>query len=152
MTTIHEETKEKIKEAMKARDALALSVLRGMLAAFTNELVAQRHPPQEMLSDEDALTVIRRLVKQRKESIEQFQKGNRNDLVEKEAAELVILETYLPAMMSAKEIERIARAKKDELGITDKSETGKLMAALMKDLKGRAGGGDVKVVVGKLFA
>ncbi len=148
---LHEDIKKKIPDAMRARDAITLSVLRGMVAAFTNELVAQKRPPQEMLSDEETLAVIKRQVKQRKESIEQFKKGNRDDLVQKESAELAILETYLPATMSMEEIERLARAKKDELGITQKSDSGKLMAALMKDLKGKADGGDVKTAGEKLF-
>ena len=136
---------------MRARDALALSVLRGMLAAFTNELVAQRRPPQEMLSDEEALNVIRRLAKQRQDSIEQFQKGGRHDLVQQESAELALLQTYLPTMMSRDEIEPLARAKKHELNITDASQSGKLMAALMRDLKGKAEGSDVKAVVEGLW-
>lgn len=148
---LHEDIKKKIPDAMRAKDALTLSVLRGMIAAFTNELVAQKRLPQEMLSDKEALAVIKRQVKQRKDSIEQFKKGNRDDLVQKEAAELAVLETYLPASMSMEEIERLARAKKDELGITQKSDSGKLMAALMKDLKGEALGGDVKAAVEKLW-
>lgn len=149
---LHEDIQKEIPDAMRARDALTLSVVRGMLAAFTNELVAQKRRPQEMLSDDDALTVIKRQIKQRKDSIEQFKKGNRDDLVQKESAELAILLTYLPTTMSAEEIERIARAKKDNLGVTEKSDSGKLMAALMKDLKGKADGNDVKVIVDKLLA
>jgi len=152
-----------IKEAMLAKDAIRLSVMRSLTAAFTNELVAKGQKPIEELSDEDALTVIRRAVKQRKESIDQFRKGNREDLVAGEEAELVILETFLPASLPREEIEKIARAKKEELGITDlpahlpaqagagKSKAGQLMSALMKDLKGKADGADVKAVVDSLF-
>ena len=140
-----------IKEAMLAKDAIRLSVMRSLTAAFTNELVAKGQKPIEELSDEDALTVIRRAVKQRKESIDQFRKGNREDLVAGEEAELVILETFLPASLPREEIEKMARSKKDELGIADKSKAGQLMSVLMKDLKGKADGADVKAVVDSLF-
>ena len=143
--------KEEIKKAMLARDTVRLNTLRGVSAAFTNELVAKGMKPQDELADEDCLTVIRRLVKQRKESIEQFKAGDRQDLVDSESAELAILETYLPQMMSQDEIRKIAEAKKIELGITDKTKMGVFMGTLMKELKGRADGGDVKIVVESLF-
>ncbi len=88
----------------------------------------------------EAIAVITRLSKQRKDSIEQFKKGGREDLVAKEQAELSILETYLPKLMDAGEVKKIAEAKKTELGITDPAKKGMLMSALMKDLKGKADG------------
>ena len=91
------------------------------------------------------------MVKQRKDSIEQFKKGGREDLVREEEAQLKILETYLPEMMSREEIEKITKAKKEELGIVDKSKQGQLMSALMKELKGKADGIIVKEVVDSLF-
>ena len=142
---LHEQIQKGIKEAMLAKDAVRLETLRGMIAAFTNELVAKKRKPTEMLTDEEALAVIARLARQRKDSIEQFKKGNRGDLVKSEEAELAILETYLPKMMERGEIEKIARAKKEELG-ADPSKKGMLMSALMKELKGRADGGLVKVM------
>jgi hypothetical protein len=122
-----------------------------MLASFTNELVSKNRKPNEILTDEEAIAVITRLSKQRKDSIEQFRKGNREDLVEKEQAELAILETYLPKLMDKSEVEKIARAKKDELGITNITKKGMLMSALMKDLKGKADGMMVKEIVDSLF-
>ena len=148
---LHEQIKSKIKEAMMAKDTLRLETYRGMLSAFTNELVSKNRKPNEMLSDEEAITVITRLSKQRKDSIEQFKKGNRDDLVKKEEAELSILEVYLPKMMEKGEVERIAKLKKEEMSITDPKEKGKLMSNLMKELKGRADGGIVKEVVDTLF-
>lgn len=148
---IHEDIKGGIKEAMMAKDSVRLETLRGMSAAFTNELVAKGKKPTDMLTDEEALGVITRLAKQRKDSIEQFRKGNREDLVEAEAAQLKILETYLPKMMERSEIETIAKAKKAELGIDDPAKKGMLMSSLMKDLKGKADGNDVKAVVDGLF-
>ncbi|MEI8130209.1 MAG: GatB/YqeY domain-containing protein [bacterium] len=148
---LHEEIKGKIKEAMLAKDAVRLEVLRGMVAAFTNELVAKGKKPQEMLSDEEAMAVIMRMSKQRKDSIEQFTKGGREDLVAEEQAQLAIIETFLPAMMSKADVETVARVKQAELGITDPTKKGMLMAGVMKDLKGKADGMLVKEVVDSLF-
>lgn len=148
---IHEEIKGKIKEAMLAKDAVRLEVYRGMVAAFTNELVAKGKKPQEWLTDEEALAVITRMSKQRKDSIEQYTKGGRQDLVAEEQAQLTVIETFLPVMMSKDEIKTIAIAKQAELGITDATKKGMLMSGLMKDLKGKADGTDVKEVVDSLF-
>ncbi len=148
---LHEQIKNQIKEAMMAKDTVRLETLRGMSAAFTNDLVAKGKKPNEMLSDEEALTVITRLSKQRKDSIEQFKKGGREDLVKEEEAQLAILETYLPKMMDKSEVEKIVKAKKEELGITDATKKGMLMAGVMKDLKGKADGTVVKEVVDSLF-
>lgn len=148
---LHEQIKNGIKDAMMAKDSVRLETYRGMLSAFTNELVSKNRKPNEMLADEDAITVIARLSKQRKDSIEQFTKGNRDDLVGKEQAELTILETYLPKLMGKEQIEKIARAKKEELKIVNVSQKGMLMSVLMKDLKGKADGTMVKDVVDSLF-
>jgi uncharacterized protein YqeY len=148
---LHEQIKNNIKEAMMAKDSVKLETYRGMLAAFTNELVAKNRKPSEILADEEAIVVITRLSKQRKDSIEQYTKGNRDDLVKEEQAQLVILETYLPKMMDKSEVEKIAQAKKEELGIADATKKGMLMSALMKDLKGKADGMTVKEVVDSLF-
>ena len=147
---LHEEIKGEIKKAMLAKDELRLSVMRGLTAAFMNEVVAMKRMPQELLSDEEALAVIRRQVKQRKDSIEQFTKGGRADLAQSEQAELTILETYLPQMMSREEIRKLAKAKIAEMG-ADKSKAGILVGALMKELKGKADGGEVKAVVDELL-
>jgi len=151
MCMLHEEIKNGIKEAMMAKDALRLKAFRAMSAAFTNELVAKNKKPSEMLTDEEAIAVISKLSKQRKDSIEQFKKGNREDLVKEEEMELAILETYLPKMMEKNEVEKIAKAKKDELGITDATKKGMLMSALMKDLKGKVDGTLVREAVDALF-
>ena len=149
--SLHEQIKGEIKEAMKAKDAVRLSVVRGMIAAFTNELVATGKMPQDILDDAGVLKVIKRLSNQRKDSIEQFEKGGRPELAESEKAELAVLEKYLPALMSREEIKVVALAKKDALGVTDKSKAGQLTGAIMKDLAGKADGGDVKAVVDELF-
>jgi len=149
--TIYEQIKETIKTAMREKDTVKLTTLRGLVSVFTNELVAQKKRPDDEVTDEMALTVIKRAGKQRKDSIEQFEKGGRQELADAEKAELAILEEYLPQMMGKDEILKIAKAKKDELDVTDKSKMGILMGAVMKELSGRADGGDVKEIVNSLF-
>ena len=137
---------------MLAKDAVRLSVVRNMISAFTNELVATGKTPQDILDDAGVLKVIKRLSNQRKDSIEQFEKGGRPELAESERAELAILDTYLPTLMSREEIKVVALAKKAALGVTDKTKAGQLTGIVMKDLAGKADGGDVKAVVDELFA
>ncbi len=148
---LHEQIKNGIKEAMMAKDSVRLETLRAMVSAFTNDLVSKNRKPNEFLNDEEALAVITRLAKQRKDSIEQFKKGNREDLVKVEESQLAILDTYLPKLMERDEVLKIAQAKQAELSITDATKKGMLMSALMKDLKGKADGTLVKEVVDSLF-
>ena len=136
---------------MKAKDAVKLGVVRGLIASFTNELVSLKRMPDGELSDEEALNVIRSAVKQRKDSVDQFTKGGRADLAENEKAELAVLETYLPAMMSKEDVMKTAKTKMAELGSIDKSKAGMFMGALMKELKGKADGDIVKSVVDELL-
>ncbi|OGG67519.1 hypothetical protein A3C21_00230 [Candidatus Kaiserbacteria bacterium RIFCSPHIGHO2_02_FULL_59_21] len=136
---------------MKAKDSLRVDTLRGALAAFTNELVAKGRKPTEELADPNAITVLKRLAKQRREAAEQYAKGGRAELAQKEAAELKIIEEYLPQTASREEIEKVARAKKEELGVADASGIGKLTGAVMKEFAGRADGNDVKNVIASLF-
>jgi len=133
------------------KDETRLLVLRGLSAAFTNELVAKKRKPDEELSDEDALAVISRAVKQRKDSIEQFEKGGRADLADSEKKELAILETFLPPQMSREEIEVYVRQKKEEMNPTPDKKN-QFMGSIMKDLKGKADGMEVKAVIDSLFA
>lgn len=149
---LHTTIKEQLKESMKAKDAVRLRTVRSMLTAFTNELVATGHKPQDVLDDAGVLGVIKRLAKQRKESIVQYEAAGRTDLSEPEKEELVVLESYLPTLMSMDEIRPIAKAKMDELGITDKAKMGMLVGNVMKELQGKADGADVKKVVEELFA
>lgn len=149
---IHETIKKSIPDALRARDEVKLRTLRSLVTAMTNEVVAKKRKPDEYLNDDEAFAVIKRAVNQRKDSIEQFEKASRNDLAEPEKAELAILEAYLPAMMGRDEIAALAKAKMAELGVTDKSGAGKLTGMLMKELKGKADGGDVKSVVDSLLA
>ena len=145
---MHNKIKNDIKDAMRAKDSIRLETLRGLSAAFINELL--KKPKDASLSDDEVVDVIRRAVKQRKDSIEQFEKGGRKDLADKEKAELVILESYLPKLMSREEIEKFV---KDKIagGMTfDKAKIGQFMGAIMKELKGKADGADVKAVIEEL--
>ncbi|MDE2173610.1 MAG: GatB/YqeY domain-containing protein [Patescibacteria group bacterium] len=150
--TIHENLKQSIPEALRARDEVRLRTLRSLVTAMTNEVVAKKRKPDEFLTDEEAVTVIKRSANQRKDSIEQFEKAARTDLAEPEKAELAILESYLPAQMSREEIATFARAKMAELGVSSKTEAGKFTGNLMKELKGKADGGEVKAVVDGLLS
>ncbi len=148
---LHTQIKEALKISMKAKDAVTLRTVRSMLTAFTNELVATGSTPQGTLSDEGVLAVIRRLAKQRKESITQYEAAGRTDLSEPEKEELTVLESYLPQMMTREEILPLVMVKKTELAIVDKSKMGLLIGSLMKDLQGKADGADVKAVVEESF-
>lgn len=149
--SLHEQIKNNIKECMKAGDKVRLEVMRGLVTAFTNELVSKSRTPQEMLSDEEVLAVITRISKQRKDSIEQFTKGGRMDLVEEESGQLAILSEYLPKLMEINEIEEVVRMKIAEAGTIDTTKKGMFMASVMKDLKGKADGAMVKEIVDRLF-
>jgi len=140
--------KEDMVAAMRAKDTIKLTTLRGLIASFANEALAKG---KDGLADDEVVVLVKRAVKQRKDSIEQFTKGGRPELAEAEQVELTILESYLPASMSIAEIKKIAVAKKAELGITDKTKIGQLMGALVKELRGKADGANVKAAVDSLF-
>lgn len=150
--SLHARIKEEMKDALRKKDAVRLRTIRNMMTAFTNESVANGKTPQDELDDEAALAVTKRLAKQRKDSIEQFEKGGREDLALTEREELAVLTTYLPQTMSQEEIEPIAKKKMEELGVSGKSKMGVLMGAVMKECAGKADGGDVKAVVEKLLS
>jgi len=148
---MHDKIQNQIPEAMRAKDQVRLNTLRGMIAAFTNESVALKRTPKDKLSDAEAIAVIKRLIKQRKDSIEQFEKGRRQDLVDNEKAELKILEEFLPQQMSEEKVREIAKLKIEELKITDKSKVGILIGAIMKECKGEADGALVKKIVEEIL-
>ena len=144
---LHEQLKADMKGALKAREEMRLTTLRGILSAFTNELVALKRKPDEILEDDAVLTVIKRAVKQRKDSIEQFEAGGRADLADKEKEELVVLEAYLPAQASRDDIEKaVDTALAENLNI-DPSKSGMLVGVVMKALGGNADGTLVKEVI-----
>lgn len=148
--TIHKQIKDSIKDAMIKKDSFRLTALRGVLAAFTNEMIAKKVTGEE-ISDEDGIAVIRRLVKQRKDSIDQFTKGGRSDLADNEKKEMEILEKFLPQLMSKEEVMKVVESKKASAGTIDKTKLGQFMGMIMKELKGKADGTVVKEVVEEIF-
>lgn len=145
--SLQQQITEQMKEAMRAKEEVKLGVLRALKTAFTNELVATKRTPQDELSDDEALTVIQREAKKRKDAIEQFEEAGRSELADGEKKELEVLQAFLPEMMSVEEIQKVVEKKKEELGVSDKSGMGQLIGAVMSELKGKADGGDVKKVV-----
>jgi len=149
--TMQEQIRADMVASMKAKEEVRLRVLRSLITAFTNELTATKRTPHDSLEDEEVLTVIRRALKQRREAAQQYRDGSREDLATNEEEEAAVLEVYLPQMMSKEEIEAVVAKKKEEMGVTNKSDMGKLMGAVMGELKGKADGGDVKDVVNASF-
>lgn len=144
--SLHTDIKAQMIEAMRAKEVLRLSVIRGLLSSFTNELVAKKRKPDEELSDDDVLNVISRAVKQRKDSIEQFEKGGRADLAQAEKEELTVLESYLPTQMTKEEVEAYVKEKVTKEN-PDKEKKGQFMGLIMKELKGRVDSTLVKEAV-----
>lgn len=136
---------------MKQKDTTKVNTLRSLLAAFTNELVAEKKAPDSTVPDELALRVIKRAVKQHKDSIAQFSAGGRADLVAQEEKELTYIEPLLPKGAGEDDIRRIAETKKTELGISDAGKVGILVGAVIKELGGNADGAEVKKIVESLF-
>ena len=149
--SLHADIKAELTAALKAKEAVRLRTVRSILTAFTNELIATGGTPQDMLEDDAALAVIKRLAKQRRESITQYQAANRPELAEPEQAELDILNEYLPQLMSDEEILAVVKEKQTALNITDRAQLGQLIGAVMKALNGRADGAAVKRVVEAQF-
>ena len=153
---IHQTLKEEIKEALRAKDTIRLDTLRGLNALIMNEMLTAKTPAKgEFLEDDKVLALIKRSVKQRKDSIEQFTKGGRTDLASKEKEELSIIEAYLPAMMSRGEIKIVASQRLEKMkndGTFDPKAGGKMTGLIMKELAGKADGADVKAVLDELLA
>jgi len=149
--TLAETIREKLKDAMRAKDQIALDTLRSVITGFTSELVANGKTPQDPVTDDIAMKVITKLVKQRKDSISQFEAGGRADLAVDEKLQLAVLEAYMPEQMTEEKIREIAVAKKESLNVTDKAKAGILTGAVMKEVAGQADGMLVKKVVDSLF-
>lgn len=137
---------EELRQAMLARDKLRTSVLRLLLSAI-NYYEIQKGGAGYEATDEDVLAVLQKEVKQRRESIEQFKIGGRQDLVDKETKELEILQTYLPEQMSEEEIRSLVQQTIQELGATSLHDMGKVIGAIMSKVKGRADGNVVSQIV-----
>jgi len=149
--TLYETIQSDLKEAMKAGDAAKRDVLRMIGSALKNEAIELRKPATE-LSDAESVAVLRRLAKQRRESVESFRAGGRPDLAESEESELVVIGAYLPADLPDDEIRKLVAEAKAETGASSKADFGKLMGAAAKKVAGRADGNTVKKFVEKALA
>lgn len=136
-----------LKQAMKDKDQDRLRVLRSIKSKMLEREISERKGGEARLTDEQAVEVLMKAAKQRRESIEQFRDGGRDDLADSEEAELEIIESYLPEMMPEEEIRDAAREKIEELGAETMADMGKVMGALMEELKGKAEGSLVSKVV-----
>jgi uncharacterized protein YqeY len=139
---------EDMKHAMRAKDAPRLLTIRGLLAACKQREVDERIE----LDDAAVIAIVDKLVKQRKDSITQFAAGGRPDLVDKEAAELALLEAYLPQRLSADEINTAVASIVAELGAAGPGDMGKVMAAAKSRLAGQADMGLVSAAVKQALA
>ena len=137
-----------LKQAMREGDTVKRSVIRLTMAAIKNAEIAK----QKALEDSDILGVIAKEVRQRKESIEAFKQGSRNDLAAKEEAEMAVLEQYLPKQMTREEIIAEARKVIAEVGAQGISDKGKVMPQLIARLKGKADGREINEVVTELLS
>jgi len=137
---------QELTEAMLTRDQTKVSVLRLLLSAVNYYEINKGGAGYEA-TDEDVLTVIQKEAKQRRDSIEEFKKGNRQDLVDKESKELEILKTYLPEQMSENEIKKLVENAISQTGAKTIADMGKVMEILMPQTKGKADGSLVSKIV-----
>ena len=143
---LKQQLRDELKAAMLAKEELKLSVIRMLISAITYYEIEKGGAGYEA-SDEDVLTVIGKQVKQRKDSIEQYEKANRADLADKEKKELHMLEKYLPAQMTEKEIRALVIEAIATTSATTPQDIGKVMGFLSPQTKGKADGGMVSKIV-----
>ena len=134
---------DEMRDAMKARDQGRVGALRMLMAAVKNAEIERRHE----LTDDEVLEVVGREAKRRRESIDAFEKGGRDDLVAKEKAELAVLATYLPERLSDEELAALVDEAIAETGASSPKQMGEVMKVLMAKVRGRADGGQVSALV-----
>jgi len=145
---LKQDIEQKTKEALKAGDRDLLETLRFLLASINNFEIEKRGE----VSDEDVISVVKKQVKQHRESIEAFTNANRLELVEKEQKQLDVLLSYLPQQLSYNEVKVIVKESFDSMPETDKSNFGKIMASVMPKLKGKAEGNVVSQAVKEILS
>ena len=139
MSTFAAQVISDLKDAMKARDTVALTTLRALKTALTNAAIESGNK-DNVVSDADALALVRKQIKQRNDSIEQFESAGRAELAENEKAEIVVLEKYLPAPLSAEEVSAIVADAISETGASSRADMGKVMKVVQEKVAGRADG------------
>ncbi len=145
--SIKEKILDDLKAAMKAKEADKLRVLRSLKSKILEKEISERKGGESTLSDEQITEVLMKAAKQRKESIDQFEQGGRDDLAENEKKELSVIESYLPEMMSENEVRSAVQEQIDKMGATTMADMGKVMGALMGRLKGKAEGSLISRIV-----
>ena len=143
---LKQQLKDQLKESMLAKDELKTSVIRFILSGITYYEIQKGGAGYEA-TDEDVMTVINKEIKQRRDSIEQYEKADRTDLADKEKAELAILDTYLPEQMPEEEVKKYVGEAVSVSGATTPADMGKVMALLMPKVKGKADGSLVSRLV-----
>lgn len=138
---------DEIKTAMKAQDKLRLETLRSIKKVLLEKEVSVRPSGQTELTEEQEIEALSQIAKQRRDSIEQYTQANRADLAQKEADELAIIETFLPAQMSDEEIETAIAQIIAQVGASSPKDMGKVMGPVMQQLKGKADGKKVQAIV-----
>ena len=138
-----------MKEAMRSKDKLRLSVIRMVKGSIQNEAIKLK---KDQLTDDEALTVLSREVKQRKDSLQEFEKVGRQDLADKLQEELKILATYMPEQLSEDALKQIISQVITEIGATSKKEMGKVMGLVLPKVKGKADGGLVNKIVQQMLS
>ena len=138
-------------EAMKAKDAVRLNTLRLTLTACTDVLVQVGRKPDEKLEDAEVVAVLKRLVKQRRESAVQYRDAGRGERAVAEDTEREILEGYLPDEMSEEEVRSVVERVQQELSVSQRKDTGLLMKSVMKELHGKADGSVVAKIVAEVL-
>lgn len=145
--SIKESILDDLKTAMKQKKADRLRVLRSLKAKILEKEISERKGGEGEISDEQVVEVLMKAAKQRKESIDQFEEGGREDLADKEKAELAIIEEFLPEMMDEDEVRNVVKKQIEAMGASDMSDMGKVMGPLMGKLKGKAEGSMVSRIV-----
>ena len=143
MSALKDKITGDMKTAMRAKDSERLGTIRLLLAALKQKEVDER----VVLDDAAVIAIVDKLIKQRKDSLEAFQKAERKDLADKEAAELLVLQAYLPARLSADEVAAAVKAIVAELGASGPGDMGKVMGAVKAKLAGKADMGQVSAAV-----
>lgn len=147
MGQLTEKIRTDLTEAMKAQEKERLSTIRMLQSAMKNEQINAGHE----LSDEEAMSVIRKAVKQRQDSVEQYTKGNRPELAAKEQSEIEILKAYLPPELSDADLENAITEIVASTGAQSKKDMGKVMKEATARFKGRADGKKIQEIVGRLL-
>lgn len=145
--TLIEQTEKDYVEALKAKNEITVSVLRMLKSALQNNKIQL----QKELTDDDAIKVVQKEIKQRKDSIATYETGGRSELADKEKKEIEILSAYMPAQLSNEELTAIVKSAIEETGATSSADLGKVMGKVMPQVAGKADGGQISAKAKELL-